>query len=45
MFVAEWNFCQENERLTFERLVGDKDFLDSFARGGGFKTKFSGNLG
>lgn len=40
LFVAEWNFCESHEKVTFERLVADQRFMDSFARGGGFKTKF-----
>jgi len=43
LFVAEWNFCQVHEKVTFERLAADARFMDSFARGGGFKTKFSGS--
>ena len=41
LFVAEWNFCHLNENLTLQRLSDDHPFVDSFARGGGFKAKYA----
>jgi hypothetical protein len=42
LFVAEWNFCHHlREEVTLQRLSDDEPFLDSFARGGGFKAKFA----
>lgn len=40
VFAAEWNFCESHPDVAFGSLVPDLPFLDSFARGGGFKTKF-----
>jgi hypothetical protein len=42
LFVTEWNFCADRPKVAFRRVVTDQAFLDSFARGGGYKTKFIG---